>query len=102
MTTDLKYLVFTAILTATLWILYVVCQVMTNGFLQPPNYVDPAPRPVPLWRQARRSRLSQCRRSVCALRGDGDRCAYRRQGERHDRVLGDVFLLAAGRARHRL
>jgi uncharacterized MAPEG superfamily protein len=22
---------------------------MTNGFLQPPNYVDPAARPVPLW-----------------------------------------------------
>jgi hypothetical protein len=22
---------------------------MTNGFLAPPNYVDPTPRPVPLW-----------------------------------------------------
>lgn len=22
---------------------------MVNGFLQPPNYVDPTPRPVPLW-----------------------------------------------------
>jgi uncharacterized MAPEG superfamily protein len=22
---------------------------MTNGFLAPENYVDPAPRPVPLW-----------------------------------------------------
>jgi uncharacterized MAPEG superfamily protein len=22
---------------------------MTNGFLAPPNYVDPSPRPVPLW-----------------------------------------------------
>ncbi len=49
MTTDLKYLALTAILTAALWIPYVVCQVMTNGFLAPPNYVDPAPRPVPLW-----------------------------------------------------
>jgi uncharacterized MAPEG superfamily protein len=49
MTTDLKYLAYTAILTATLWIPYIVCQVVTNGFLQPPNYVDPTPRPVPLW-----------------------------------------------------
>jgi uncharacterized MAPEG superfamily protein len=49
MTTDLKYLAFTAILTAALWIPYIVCQVMTNGFLRPQNYVDPAARPVPLW-----------------------------------------------------
>jgi uncharacterized MAPEG superfamily protein len=49
MSTDLKYLAWTAILTAALWIPYVVCQVMTNGFLAPPNYVDPAPRPIPLW-----------------------------------------------------
>ena len=48
MTTDLKYLAYTAILTAPLWIPYVVCQVMTNGFLEPPNYVDPTQRPVPL------------------------------------------------------
>jgi uncharacterized MAPEG superfamily protein len=51
MSTDLKYLAFTAMLTASLWIPYVVAQVMTNGFLTPPNYVDPAPRPVPLWGQ---------------------------------------------------
>ena len=49
MSTDLKYLAFTAMLTAALWIPYVVCQVMTNGNLTPANYVDPAPRPVPLW-----------------------------------------------------
>ena len=49
MTPDLKYLAFTAILTASLWIPYIVAQVMTNGFLTPPNYVDPAPRPIPLW-----------------------------------------------------
>jgi uncharacterized MAPEG superfamily protein len=49
MTTDLKYLALTAILTAALWIPYVVCQVMTNGFLEPPNYVDPTARPIPLW-----------------------------------------------------
>ena len=49
MSTDLKYLAFTAILTASLWIPYVVCQVMTNGRLTPPNYLDPTPRPLPLW-----------------------------------------------------
>jgi uncharacterized MAPEG superfamily protein len=49
MSTDLKYLAFTAILTASLWIPYVVCQVTTNGPLQPQNYVDPAPRPLPPW-----------------------------------------------------
>jgi uncharacterized MAPEG superfamily protein len=49
MTTDLKYLAYTAILTAVLWIPYVVAQVAANGFLTPPNYVDPTPRPLPLW-----------------------------------------------------
>ena len=51
MTTDLAYLAYTAMLTAALWIPYIVCQVTTNGFLAPGNYVDPAPRPVPLWGQ---------------------------------------------------
>src|SRR5665213_1515419 len=51
-TTDLRYLVYTSMLTAVLWIPYVICQVMTNGPLQPKNYVDPAlPRPVPAWGQ---------------------------------------------------
>jgi uncharacterized MAPEG superfamily protein len=59
MTTDLKYLALTALLTAALWIPYVVAQVMTNGFLNPTNYVDPAPRPVPLWgRRADRTYLN--------------------------------------------
>ena len=49
MSTDLKYLAFTAILTASLWIPYVVCQVMTNGPLKPENYIDPAQRPLPSW-----------------------------------------------------
>jgi uncharacterized MAPEG superfamily protein len=49
MTTDLRYLAYTAILTAALWIPYIVAQVATNGFLQPPNYVDPTPRPLPAW-----------------------------------------------------
>jgi uncharacterized MAPEG superfamily protein len=49
MTTDLKYLALTAILTTSLWIPYIIAQVMTNGPLTPANYVDPAPRPVPIW-----------------------------------------------------
>jgi uncharacterized MAPEG superfamily protein len=49
MSPDLKYLALTAMLTAALWIPYVVCQVLTNGPLQPPNYVDPTVRPMPLW-----------------------------------------------------
>jgi uncharacterized MAPEG superfamily protein len=49
MSADLKYLAFTAILTASLWIPYVVSQVTTNGPLQPANYADPTPRPLPRW-----------------------------------------------------
>ena len=49
MTPDLWYLACTAMLTAALWIPYIVCQVMTNGALAPANYVDPKPRPIPLW-----------------------------------------------------
>ena len=51
MTTDLTYLALTAALTASLWIPYIVSQVMTNGGLKPANYVDPTPRPAPLWGQ---------------------------------------------------
>jgi uncharacterized MAPEG superfamily protein len=46
---DLQYLAYTAFLTATLWIPYVIAQVQANGFLTPANYKDPTPRPVPLW-----------------------------------------------------
>ena len=45
MTTDLSYLACTAMLTAALWIPYIIAQVMTNGLLTPDNYVDPTPRP---------------------------------------------------------
>ena len=51
MATELKYLALTAMLTASLWIPYIVSQVMTHGFLAPANYVDPKQRPVPLWGQ---------------------------------------------------
>ena len=49
MSPELKYLVFTALLTASLWIPYIVAQVMANGPLSAANYVDPTPRPVPDW-----------------------------------------------------
>src|SRR5260221_12387002 len=49
MTTELTYLAYTALLTGALWIPYVISQVVTNGFLTPANYVDPTPRPVPVW-----------------------------------------------------
>jgi uncharacterized MAPEG superfamily protein len=51
MTIDLRYLVYTAMLTAALWIPYIACQVMTNGPLQPADYVDPTARTVPQWGQ---------------------------------------------------
>jgi len=49
MSTDLKYLALTAMLTASLWIPYVIAQVMTNGPLTPANYADPTQRPLPAW-----------------------------------------------------
>ena len=59
MSVELKYLALTALLTAALWIPYIVCQVMTNGFLSGENYRNPAPRPVPLWGQrANRAHLN--------------------------------------------
>lgn len=46
-------------LTAALWIPYVIAQVKSNGALQRQNYVDPTPRPVPLWgRRADRTYLN--------------------------------------------
>ncbi len=59
MTTDLTYLAYTAMLTAALWIPYIVGQVMTNGLLEPVNYTDPAPRSLPLWgKRADRAHLN--------------------------------------------
>jgi uncharacterized MAPEG superfamily protein len=49
MSTDLKYLALTAILTASLWIPYIIAQVRTNGPLTPANYSDPTPRALPPW-----------------------------------------------------
>src|SRR5882757_7354954 len=72
MSTDFKYLALTAILTASLWIPYVVAQVSTNGPLKPQNYLDPTQRPLPMW------------------------------GKRDDRVLGDVLFLASARPCRRI
>jgi uncharacterized MAPEG superfamily protein len=59
MTDDLVYLAWTALLTAALWIPYITGQVISNGFLQPVNYQDPTPRPVPLWaKRANRAHLN--------------------------------------------
>ena len=78
MTIDLKYLAYTAMLTAALWIPYIVCQVMTNGFLEPANYVDPAPRPVPLWgKRADRAYLNAVEVFAC---GKGQRASQRLPG----------------------
>ena len=49
MSADLTYLAYTAMLTAALWIPYVIAQVKTNGPLSPQNYADPTPRPLPPW-----------------------------------------------------
>ena len=102
MTTDLWYLACTAMLTAALWIPYIVCQVMTNGALAPANYVDPAPRPIPLWGQrAHRAYLNavECFAPFAALVIVAQ---VGREGERDDRFLGDELFLAEAGARRRL
>ena len=101
MSPELKYLALTALLTASLWIPYVVAQVVTNGFLKPPNYVDPTPRPLPLWGK-RANRLHQCRGDVRAVRRDRDPGSVDGQERFHDRLLGNELFLATARARHRL
>jgi uncharacterized MAPEG superfamily protein len=59
MSIELRYLAYTAFLTAALWIPYIISQVQTNGLLTPANYVDPTPRKVPLWgMRANRAQLN--------------------------------------------
>ena len=59
MTPDLFWLSLTALLTAALWIPYILGQVTTNGLLSSENYKDPTARPVPLWAQrANRAHLN--------------------------------------------
>ena len=102
MTTDLQYLAYSALLTASLWIVYIAAQVMTNGFLAPQNYVDPAPRPVPLWGQrANRAHLNAVESFapfaalilIAHVAGKADAA---------DRLVRDRLLLAEARACGRL
>jgi hypothetical protein len=51
MATELTYLAWAALLTSVLWITYIVGQVLAIGFLSGEIYIDPTPRPVPLWAQ---------------------------------------------------
>ena len=49
MTPDLTWLAWTAVLTAVLWIPYIVGQVMTSGMITADRYRDPTPPEVPAW-----------------------------------------------------
>jgi uncharacterized MAPEG superfamily protein len=100
MSTDLKYLAFTAILTASLWIPYVVGQVMTNGPLAPTNYLDPTPRPLPLWgKRADRAYVNAVENFApfAALV-----IAVHLAGKANAGILGDELLLATVCARRRV
>jgi hypothetical protein len=96
MTTDLKYLVFMAILTASFWIPYVVAQVRTDersscsGKLRRSRAPD--------WCRCGdnvRTRLSQRTGGFCTVCSAGDYRPHHQQGECDDSVLGGVILLAA-------
>ncbi len=59
MTTELTYLLLTAILTGLLWIPYIIGLVQTRGFLQPEDYVTLPDGPVPDWvKRANRAHLN--------------------------------------------
>ena len=49
MTTELRYLVFTAILTGALWIPVVIGYVVARGPLKPVDYKVPPTSPLPDW-----------------------------------------------------
>jgi uncharacterized MAPEG superfamily protein len=49
MTTELFYLVLTALLTATLWVPYVIGVVRARGALRPQDYVTAPSAPLPDW-----------------------------------------------------
>ena len=49
MTPDLTYLAYTAVLTAILWVPFIVGQVMTAGMITAESYRDPTPPEVPAW-----------------------------------------------------
>lgn len=49
MTTDLTYLALTAVLTALLWVPYILGRFATAGLPTPDQYRDPTPPPAPDW-----------------------------------------------------
>lgn len=59
MTTELRYLLFTALLTASLWVPVVIGYVSARGFLQPKDYVSAPTSPLPDWvNRANRAHLN--------------------------------------------
>ena len=60
MSPELKYLALTALLTASLWIPYVVAQVVTNGPLKPANSCRSDAAPAAALGSAREPPLHQC------------------------------------------
>ena len=49
MTPDLTYLTYTAVLTAILWIPYILGMVMATGIITADSYRDPTPPELPAW-----------------------------------------------------
>ena len=49
MTPDLTYLAYTAVLTAILWIPYIVGMTMSAGLITAEGYKDPTPPELPAW-----------------------------------------------------
>lgn len=59
MTPELRYLLFTALLTGTLWIPVVIGYVRTRGFLRPVDYKVAPTSPLPDWvNRANRAHLN--------------------------------------------
>ena len=102
MSSELNILALTAMLTASLWIPYIVCQVMTNGPLSAENYVDPTPASgSETGANLRAPRLPECGGTFRAVRGAGAGRSGDRQKRLDDGVLGDKLLLdKSGACRH--
>ena len=102
MSPELKYLALTALLTASLWIPYVVAQVVTNGPLKPANYVDPTPRPLPLWGQRANRLYINAVETFAPFAAIVILVQLAGKNDFHDRVLDNELFLATARARHRV
>ena len=102
MSPELKYLALTALLTASLWIPFVVAQLVTNGPLKPANYVDPTTRPLPLWGQRANRLYINAVETFAPFAAIVILVQLTGREQFHDRVLDNELFLAAGRARRRL